>query len=805
MKNTKRSITIKVIFGYLLISALALFAVWFIYGQIVTISETAEKGNLNNQKLFLVSEAATNLFVAEGISRDIIQNQNVSELPRFRNYIDTISIIVDSLKVFSDDLEMNVELDSIKSLLNQKTTNLEELLALRKEATTESYYSRVIENLQKVDDIFEDDDYEYQLRNVHPSAREAIIGLIEYSKRNREEELTQRTADSLVNALKFVLSNLETQERRIMFSINQKENELLENDRIISNQLQDLRAAIEQEEIQKSIVQVEESRKLIEQTSLIIGGVGIVSVLTIFLFVVLIFKDTNRSQKYRQQLEASKDYTEALLKSREQIMAAVTHDLRSPLNAVIGYSDLLGKSELSEKQVHYLQNLRTSSNYILRLVNDLLDLSKLEAGKMHIENLRFNVEKIIEESVKNAIPENSKNLLIKITVEKSLQNDIVSDPLRLKQILTNLISNAYKFTHRGEIAITASLKKVKKNPNTLYIKVKDTGIGVSKAQQKQIFDEFTQADENIEKQYGGYGLGLAITKKIVTLLNGHIFVESKPGAGATFFFYIPIDFAAKSPDVFEEASAQVAAPIHLNTKKVLIIDDEEAQRTLTSEILSKTNIITKTTNSALKALTILENESFDFVLTDIQMPEMDGFELLKNIRKNDKIAQLPVIALSGNTDFSNQEYLEKGFYAKLTKPYSPEKLLKLLGEKINVANTVESKTTHGDFYNLGDVLLFTQGDKESLKAVLESFIVSTNLNLIEFENALQNKDDESIKAIAHKMLPMFRQLKIECCIDFLEKAENLDESIFSEITNGFSKFKIDLIVILNKLQFEIKV
>lgn len=801
MKNTKRSITLKVVFGYLLISALALFAVWFIYGQIVTISETAEKGNLNNRKLFLVSEAATNLFVAEGISRDIIQNQNVSELPRFRNHIDTISIIVDSLKVLSDDLQMNVGLDSIKSLLNQKTTNLEELLELRKEATTESYYTRVIESLQKVDDIFEDENYEYQLRNVHPSARDAIIGLIEYSKRNREEELTQRTADSLVNALKFVLSNLETEERRIMFSINQKENELLENDRIISNQLQDLRAAIEQEEIQKSIEQVEESRKLIEQTSLIIGGVGIVSVLTIFLFVVLIFKDTNRSQKYRQQLEASKDYTEALLKSREQIMAAVTHDLRSPLNAVIGYSDLLGKSELSEKQVHYLQNLRTSSNYILRLVNDLLDLSKLEAGKMHIEHLRFNVKKIIEESVKNAIPENSKNLAINITVDKSLQDDVVSDPLRLKQVLTNLISNAYKFTHRGEIAIMASLKKVKKNPNTLYIKVKDTGIGISKAHQKQIFDEFTQADENIEKQYGGYGLGLAITKKIVTLLNGHIFVESQPDKGSTFFFYLPVEFASQGFDV-EKPSKKTILP---QTKKVLIIDDEEAQRTLTAEILSTKNIIAKKVASAVQGLEILENEAFDFVLTDIQMPEMDGFELLKNIRQNNKIAQLPVIALSGNTDFSNQEYIEKGFYAKLTKPYNPEELLKLLGEKISIPTSVENKATPSDFYKLDDVLLFTQGDKESLKAILESFIVSTNLNLIEFEKAMKNKDYESMKAIAHKMLPMFKQLKIESCIDFLEKTENLDESIFSEITDDFSKFKIDLIVILNKLQFEIKV
>jgi len=335
--------------------------------------------------------------------------------------------------------------------------------------------------------------------------------------------------------------------------------------------------------------------------------------------------------------------------------------------------------------------------------------------------------------------------------------------------------------------------------------VKDTGIGISKAHQNQIFEEFTQADDKIEKQYGGYGLGLAITKKLVNLLDGHVFVESKPGAGATFIFYLPIDFPDKNSDFRPEVYDFRKNAI----KRVLIIDDEEAQRNLTSEILSKTNISTETVSSAQLGLEMLRNETFDFVLTDIQMPEMTGFELLTHMRENMELAHIPVIALTGNTELSKQAVLEKGFYAKLTKPYKPEVLLKLLGEedhnsmRVNIiASEIENNLRP---YQLDDVLLFTQGDQESLNAILESFIMSSKLNLVEFERALHNKQFDDMVLIAHKMLPMLKQLKIESCIDYIEKAEKFDDNSKNEITENFTKFKVILIDVLNKLQFEIKV
>src|SRR5690606_37965021 len=235
---------------------------------------------------------------------------------------------------------------------------------------------------------------------------------------------------------------------------NEKENELLENDRIISNQLQIIRSKIEQEEILIGLSQVNKSQDLLQKSSTTVSILGIVSVITILIFVTLIFYDTNKSQKYRKQLDKAKYFSESLLKSREHIMTTVTLDLRSPLNNVIGYSSLLENTPLNFQQSQYLKNLKSSSDYILKLDNELLDLSKLEAGKMQVEKLRFNLVSLINNTLKSIIPENDpKKLAVTTAIDQDFSTDIISDAFRIQQVLTNLLSNAYKFTKKGGITI----------------------------------------------------------------------------------------------------------------------------------------------------------------------------------------------------------------------------------------------------------------------------------------------------------------------------------------------------------------
>lgn len=774
MENTKKSITYKVIAGYVMITALAVFAVWFIYGQIVRVSDNARSNALSNQKLFLVSEVATNLYNLESSSRDILQNQNSEALPKLQSQIDTISAVIDSLRVLSEEQAMRQELDSLLFYLNQKSENTQEILNLRKEGTTDSYYAKVISRLQKIDDAFEDDDYETQLRDLDPATRNAILGFIEFSEEERANRLTQRSADSLVNSLKLVLNDLERQERRMLFTINEKENELLENDQIISNRLRNLRAEIEQEEIKKSVAQVSTSQELLQQTSLIIGVAGVVSIVTIIVFLVLITKDTNRSQKYRKELEDSKNFAESLLKNKEQIMATVTHDMRSPLNTVIGYSDLLQKTTLDNQQQHYLTHLRNSSEYILRLINDLLDLSKLEAGKIQIEHLRFSLKNIVEESIKNTVPEpDTKKLAVVTHLDDSLANELISDPFRLQQILTNLLSNAYKFTKKGGITIEGTLLE-KADDYFLEMCITDTGIGISKELQKQIFEEFSQANSTIEKHYGGYGLGLSITKRLVNLLGGEVRLESEVGEGTSVRFSIPVQLAP----ITEKAETPVQpSVVHFsNDQKVLIVDDEPTQLALTREVVKSVGLSFSACSSVKEALQLVEADRYDLILTDIQMPEHDGFDFIKQLKSAANTAEIPVIALSGKADVTAETYREKGFYDNLLKPYKATELIALMGEVLDVKaeTTMQSEAVlqnASQLFDVTEVGLFAQGDRDSLRAILNSFLQNTADNQNVLEQHVDKGDQKGAAFVAHKMLPMFRQLKIEMCIPTLEAFE----------------------------------
>ena len=340
------------------------------------------------------------------------------------------------------------------------------------------------------------------------------------------------------------------------------------NDVILNQQLRKLLAQIEKEERQQSFSRAEASQQMLEDTSQIMFLAGSVSVAIILLFLILIVRDVTRSQRYRTQLEEAKNFAEGLLKSREQFTAAITHDLRSPLSTVIGYTDLMQKTTLDPKQKHYLQQMRKSSDFILHLVNDLLDLSKLEAGKMLIEKLPFNPKKLIEDTVYNSIPGNSeKNVEIVVETSEDVDTEVLSDPFRIKQIIANLVTNAYKFTEEGEIKVKVLLKKEIEDSYTLLFSVKDTGIGISKEKQEDIFEEFSQENSSIEKKYGGTGLGLSITKRLTDLLKGEISLNSSPGEGSEFIVCLPVTRLSKQESVAKKPEEKPAETPDLKGKE----------------------------------------------------------------------------------------------------------------------------------------------------------------------------------------------------------------------------------------------
>ena len=783
MFNAKRSITVKVVAGYLIVAVLAALAVWYVYNQVIAYSQIAQSNTENNEQLILVSEISTSLSESENTSRRLIQTGNKEELELYNTQIDTVKAKLDRLEATYSNVNLENEIDSISKLLEQKTENLKELVALRDTDRNTNYYSKALRELQNIDVSFKDYNYENRFRNLKPYQKEVLIKWLEYSREDNAEQITTKRLDSLVQSVKRVLTDLEFANRQFQNEVIQKENELLNNDMILNQQVQSLLSGLEEKERENTVERAEVFQNMLNKTSNIIIIGGCIILLIILYFIINIIGDITRSQRYRVELEEAKDFAESLLASREQFMAAITHDLRSPLTTVMGYTDLIQKTDLNEKQKHYLTQIKRSSEFILRLVNDLLDLSKLEAGKMLIENLSFNPKKLIKDTVNNIIPaEKKKNVEIIIETSEETNAQIQSDPFRIKQILANLISNAWKFTEEGSILIAAALKEDQGERYLLEIKVKDSGIGISKEMQESIFEEFSQENSSIEKRFGGSGLGLAITKRLTELLKGEIILESEQGKGSEFTILIPVVKLSEAREEPERAQEQAQDAeidkIDATGLKALVVDDEPGQLSLTIEVARSMGFEIDTAENGKIALQKLESSDYDIVLTDIQMPILDGFELIDKIRSRKAFKEIPVIALSGRTDIEKKVYTRAGFNNKLLKPYKPQELKKSIANLLDLEIEEEidtgpenSRKLQSDSYDLTDIYEFSGRDEDAMNTIIQAFLEGAQNSLEELRKAYEEQDRDKLGKLAHRMLPMLKQMKANEVVAVLMKLE----------------------------------
>lgn len=817
MAAHRRSITFKVVAGYIIVAVLAGVAVWFIYSQVKEYSRIAQSNSENNRQLILVSEITTDLNKSENISRRLIQTGDEEEWQKYNAQIDTIKEKLQKLKAEYKNLDLDNEIDSIHKLLEQKTENLGILDSLRSSERNTNYYARVLNELKNIDASFTDYNYENRFRNLKPYQRDVLIKLLEYSRKDNAEQLTNQRLDSIVKSVKKVLAELEFANRQFQNKVNKKENELLNNDMILNQRLRNLLTDLEIKERRNSMERAKVFQAMLKKTSdiIIIGGV-IIAVIILF-FIINIIRDITRSQRYRAQLEDAKQFAESLLVRREQFMAAITHDLRSPLTTVMGYTDLIEKTGINERQGHYLSQIRKSSEFILHLVNDLLDLSKLEAGKMLIEKLPFNPKKLIEDTINNVIPaDKKKDVKIERRLSEETNVQLKSDPFRIKQILANLLSNAWKFTESGSIIVTSSLEQRSEDENYLRISIKDSGIGISKEKLDSIFEEFSQEDSSIEKRFGGTGLGLSITKRLTELLHGEILVDSKQGEGSEFTIIIPVEEISENRedggyDSKEINSLEVQVD-ESHEKKALVADDEPGQLSLTLEICRSMGFDTDTAKDGKEAWEKLQENDYDILLTDIQMPVMDGFSLITKLRDEERLKELKVIALSGRKEVKAKTYKEAGFDESLLKPYQPEKLKKVIASLLGLEirkisrtenSAIEPKTPDhtNEKYDLSEIFEFSGRDEAAMQTILQAFIEGSGKSISELADAWKENDSDKLGKIAHRMLPMLRQMKASHITPVLQKLEDREKVSKTE----FEKLQKDLQNLMQDLESEITV
>jgi two-component system, sensor histidine kinase len=378
-------------------------------------------------------------------------------------------------------------------------------------------------------------------------------------------------------------------------------------------------------------------------------------------------------EQQNNDLKNAKSQSDDALKAKERFLANITHELRTPLSSIIGLTSLIQDTELNKEQLEYFENIKTSSEHLLSIINDLLEFSKLGSGKFQFEkkvfSLRHSIARI-EGSLEFEIKH--RNLEFHTSFSDDVPKTVVGDEFRLNQILINLIGNAIKFTPHGKVEVIVTKKEENDNTILLEFRVKDTGIGISKDKQDIIFESFTQESSSTNRKYGGTGLGLTITKQLIEMQQGKISVESEKDKGSCFIFFLPFD--KKIPQLISSVKEQKQLP----NLKVMLIDDNDMILKLTKSILQKSNFKVSTFLDGLSAIESLKKEDFDVVLLDLHMPETDGFEISKMIRALDdkEKNKIPIVALTAAaTNNEIHKCFETGMNDYIVKPFNKEELI----------------------------------------------------------------------------------------------------------------------------------
>ena len=800
MKESK-FVKTKIVAGYAILIVVCVLSVGYVYRAVVRFSAPDGSYALLHTKRNVVGQALYHLYQAESYGQLMIAGYKSYE-PRYKRELRTVRGYIDSLRGLTDghDSLQSMRLDSIVRLLADKELRTMSLQRSIRSAGTASLLEKNIREMIGPADSADSVSFAGDSVLVRMVLQDTVA--VPRSKRNffrrfadlfsppkedssivisrHERVVDSMPASAVKDTIATVLRTLQdrvTSDRIGIYDRAWNEGMRLRySNELVNTKIYRLIMDFEAEDTAFLLGKIDRTEEIRRHSSYVLGGIAAAAVVLVLLFVGILLRDINRSNRYRRALERANRDNEALLAAREKLMLAITHDIKAPLGSVMGYIDLLSRLTGGKREELYLRNMKESSEHLLALVNSLLDFYRLDINKVDVNSVAFCPAQLFETICAGfSAGAAAKDIALVLDTESGAGCEVTGDPFRIRQIAENLISNALKFTDKGSVTVRVDVVD-----GRLVFSVRDTGRGISREEKEHIFREFVRLRS--AQGVDGFGLGLSIVDRLVKLMEGTISLESRPGEGSKFIVSIPVGSPRTAGARREtEPASPPPAPAGL---RVLLIDDDPLQLEMTAGMCRQAGVAAECCQYPEYAARLVAGGSFDAVLTDIQMPSADGFSVLEAIRGVDPA--IPVVAVSARGEMDAGDFSARGFAGCLRKPFTFNELVAVLnavcgGAGAPAVEAVDARVAEaaasaaaepGAGVNFDPLTAYAGDDPEAARGILQSFAEQGEANCRLLEQALAGDDAAALKAVAHKMLPIFTMLGAAEVAAVLREAES---------------------------------
>ncbi len=755
-----------------IIAAAVITSGYFAYKSLSEIVDSVHREARPDNKLFLIKDISSDLLVVENNVRLYVLTNNRKNLKTYDTLQSKITSNLQMLdKITAPAGEQRMLVDSFNVLTLEKIALWQDVLQLHKKAEkTKPEFTEVYSKLEepKYDTIQIETEKSGLLRKIF-GGKKTIIDTAIVERQLETDEIKNK------------IQNIESEIIEKGQKSNEIESHLIARNIVITEKINQLIAKAEKAESDNLLAKTQEADRLAGLTYQRLLAFSITAVVLLLVVLFLLYNYLKKTRAYQRVLKRASEEAEKLARAKEQFAANVSHEMRTPVNAIYGLAEQLLHRENNDDLDEQISILAQSATHLNSIINDTLDFSKIQANKLKFESVHFSPKKVFDEiHALEKYAAAKKWISFKLNFSANIPEALVGDPLRLKQILINLVSNAIKFTDEGEVKIMAYATPLKNDKIELQIQVSDTGIGITKENLKIIFDEFVQAEDQDGKKYSGTGLGLSIVKKLVELQGGEILIDSEPGSGTNIRLNIPYRLGDINK-IEEKKFDSPEVPESFKNLNILVADDEEFNRFLFKGIFKKWGVQYREATNGIEAVDIALSGNFDVVLMDVRMPKKNGIEATKSILKIKPMVK--VIAITATTDPAERDACKKaGISVFLPKPFSEKNLFDAIHSVADFKTQAINKTSQPQI-NIAELEQLMNGDKVFMKEMILLFIQSVESGMQKIKSAVAQKDWETVSEIAHKIAPQCKHLRAANLyrnIKDLEKTAGVEKAVNPE-------------------------